>query len=175
MVRTLADCADERDDQVVNDIANFGWHVVHIEPTKDAPAWSFTIGLFHTFMHPEVLMFGLDHELSHRVINGICERIKAGNRMEAELEYPDILAKVRCIFKAVHRDWYKWVLGYARWFYESDEFPVLQCVWPDKQQHYPWEPAFKAEWVWAQPLLFHADPITARATGLLESLQDSAG
>jgi hypothetical protein len=73
----------------------------------------------------------------------------------------------------VDRIWYKWVLGYARLFYEGDEFPVWQCVWPDKQQHYPWESAFKADWAWLQPFLFHKDRLTARAVELVESLEQS--
>jgi hypothetical protein len=171
MVRTLDDCVNDHDDQVINDVAQHGWHVINITEDKGRPGWSFSIGLYHTFGHPEIVVFGLGTELGHRVINGIGERIKAGNRLEAEQEYADILANVRCMFKPVHRTWHKWVLGYARWFYEGDAFPVLQCMWPDKQQHYPWEPAFKAEWAWLQPFLFHEDPVVARAVELLDSLK----
>lgn len=173
MARTLADCVNERDEQVVTDVANFGWHVVNIMEENGLPGWSFSIGLFANYDHPEIVVFGLGVELGHRVINGLGERIKAGNRMEADHQYGEILANVECTFKPVQKKWYKWILGYARWYYDGNKFPVLQCIWPDKQQHYPWESKFKAEWVWAQPLLFHKDRVAARASELIESLSAS--
>ena len=123
--------------------------------------------------HPEIIVFGLGTDLGQRVINGIGDAIRAGNRFAAEQEYADILADVRCVFKPVERNWYKWVLGYARWYHKGDNFPVLQCVWPDEQQHYPWQPAFKAELAWLQPFLLHNDRVSARMVELIESMQGS--
>ncbi len=44
-------------------------------------------------------------------------------------------------------------LGYARWFYQSDSFPVLQCIWPDKQHRYPWHPDCHPKVKERQPVL----------------------
>ena len=173
MVRSFDDCLDERDRKVIEDVARVGWHVINIAAERGRPGWSFSIGLFQTFGQPEVVVFGLRSELGYRVINGIGVAIKAGRRFAVDGEYPDILADVRCLFKPVQRRWYEPFLGYARWYYEGDEFPVLQCIWPDKQQNYPWQPAFKAEWAWLQPFLFHENPVIARAADLLESLEES--
>jgi hypothetical protein len=174
MVRTLDDCTNDYDDEVINNIAERGWHVANVTNEK-GPGWSFSIGLYQTFGHPEIIVFGLGTELGHQVIDGLGHRIKAGNRIAAEHEYGDILANVRCIFKPVRRKWYEWLLGYARWYYEGDDFPVLQCLWPDKEQNYPWESAFKAEWAWVQPFLFHEDEVLARAAELVDSLKELNG
>ncbi len=171
MVRTLDDCSDEHDRQIIEDIHRCGWHVVIVEDGR--PGWSFSVGLFQTFRHPEVIVFGLGNDVGCEVINGIGAAIRAGNRFEAEQDYAEILANVRCTFKPVHQRWYQWVLGYACWYYKRDDFPVLQCLWPDKRQFYPWQPEFKAEWVWAQPLLFHEDRV-ARAVELLDSMEGLA-
>jgi hypothetical protein len=40
--------------------------------------------------------------------------------------------------------------GYARWFYEGDSFPMLQCVWPDGNHNYPWDAEYGAQ---TQPVL----------------------
>ncbi len=40
-----------------------------------------------------------------------------------------------------------------RWFYQGDEFPVLQCVWPDAGGRYPWHPQFVAGLEELQPVL----------------------
>lgn len=39
-------------------------------------------------------------------------------------------------------------------FYKNEPFPVLQCFWPDKEGHHPWDPACNADVVNLQPLLF---------------------
>ena len=68
--------------------------------------------------------------------------------------------------------WYDPFLGYARWFYQGDEFPVLQCIWPDKEQNYPWSPEFSRGLMWRQPLLFHTDIVKANAEELVRSLSE---
>ena len=35
-----------------------------------------------------------------------------------------------------------------------------------------WELAFNPNWIWAQPLLFHEEPDTARTVELLQSVED---
>ena len=32
--------------------------------------------------------------------------------------------------------------GYARWCCRGDDFPVLQCLWPDRRGHFPTDPGF---------------------------------
>ena len=40
-------------------------------------------------------------------------------------------------------------------FYDGDDFPALQLVWPDKENKWPWEIDFNHSWIWHQPLLEH--------------------
>jgi hypothetical protein len=79
---------------------------------------------------------------------------------------------VRCTFRPVQRRWYPPFLGYALWYHRGGEFPVLQCIWPDKKQHYPWGAEFKREWLWAQPLLYEPEPGPARVEELLRTMED---
>jgi hypothetical protein len=48
---------------------------------------------------------------------------------------------------------------------------VLQCLWPDRNSRYPWESEFNPNWLWAQPLLFHAKADQARTVELLKSME----
>src|SRR5947209_249261 len=43
---------------------------------------------------------------------------------------------------------------FARWFYEGDDFPALQCVWPDKAHQYPWHPDASEPFRQRQPVLY---------------------
>ncbi len=171
MVRSWTDDKlDDGDRKLLSDIDRIGWHVVMIPEENGEPGWSFSVGLFKSFRHPEIVVFGLPLELSGQVINGIGSDVQKGIAFEAGQEYGDILEGVLCTFRSVATRWYRPFLGYAAWYYEGLNFPVLQCIWPDKEQHYPWEPEFKQAWVWAEPLLFETEPEPARVVRLLESM-----
>ena len=171
MVRSLTDDnLDGSDRKLLSDIDRVGWHVVMILEEDGTPGWSFSVGLFETFKHPEVVVFGLPLELSGQVINGIGADIQKGKTFESGQEYPEILDGVLCTYRPVLRQWYRPFLGYAMWYYRGLEFPVLQCIWPDKQQHYPWQPEFKKAWLSAQPLLYELEPEAARVVRLLDAM-----
>jgi hypothetical protein len=52
----------------------------------------------------------------------------------------------------VARDQYREFVGYARWFYGGNNFDLLQCIWPDHSQRFPWHPDFPAALQTRQPL-----------------------
>jgi hypothetical protein len=164
-------CEGLDDEKVLADVEEYGWHVVKIVETNDAPGWAFSIGLYRKFNHPEVVVFGLTTELSHSLINTIGENVRAGKIFKIDAEYPDLIDAYNCIIKPVNSIWYKHFLGYANWFYKSENYPALQCIWPDRNGRYPGEPEFNPNWLWAQPLLFHEDPATARTVELLKSME----
>jgi hypothetical protein len=130
------------DAKVLSDIKRVGWHWVGVSPRQggDGPHWAFSIGLFHSFNHPEVIILGLPLSVCTQIVNVIGKQIQAGVRYEAGREYGDILQdSFRCAFGAFERAAYRDFVGYALWFYENDEFPLLQCFWPDKQHRLPWD------------------------------------
>ena len=45
-------------------------------------------------------------------------------------------------------------MGHAVWFYGEDNFPAVQCIYPDLENRFPWEPNFDASWRERQALLF---------------------
>jgi hypothetical protein len=173
VVRTLDDPdLDDADRKLLHDVAEVGWHFLVIPEEAGTPGWAFSVGLYHSFRHPEVVVFGLPLKLLGQVIGGIGTAVRGGKVFAAGQDYADILEGVRCAFRPVTPCWYRPFLGYARWFYQGDDFPVLQCLWPDKQQHFPWEPKFKKAWLSAQPLLYESDMVAARAVELMRSTGD---
>ncbi|MFL5577733.1 MAG: DUF4262 domain-containing protein [Gemmatimonadaceae bacterium] len=44
-------------------------------------------------------------------------------------------------------------VGFARWFYGGDDFPVLQVVYPDRTGRYPWEDGVAEGFRAVQPVL----------------------
>lgn len=152
MVRTKGDDASEQ--RVIDDVKRHGWHVVGIEDDAEGPGFAYSIGLQHSLNHPEIIIFGLkDAKTMMQIINVIGDEVRKGERFEDWHESDQVLDGYSCIFRTVPAGTYPEYLGYALWFYRPDSFPVLQCVWPDKQHRYPWHPDYPPELRQRQPIL----------------------
>ena len=130
------------DAKVLSDIKRVGWHTLGVSQSQgeDGPHWAFSIGLYYSFNHPEVIVLGLPIIACMEIVSVVGKQIGAGLRYKAQREYADILQDpFRCTFRSFDRDAYRDFVGYALWFYENDDFPLLQCFWPDKQHRLPWD------------------------------------
>jgi len=165
--------ADDADRRLLADIQDCGVHVVYVPPEVGTPGWAFSIGLFRSHRSPEVIVFGLPQDVSLFVVNELASRA-ATAPLVAEQLYDGLLDAHPCILKPVQAVWHRTFVGYATWYYRQRQFPLLQCVWPDHAHLFPWDPGFRASWLWAQPLLFHGEPVPARAEALLRSMGRSS-
>lgn len=164
-------CEGIDDEKLLADVKEYGWHVVKILEKDDTPGWAFSVGLYKNFAHPEIVVFGLDGDLMHYIINVIGDDVREGKTFEIDGLYPDLIDSYSCTFKPVNQTWYYDFLGYANWFYQNQNYSVLQCIWPDTNGRFPWEPEFTEHWLWAQPLLFRHEPESARTADLLRSME----
>src|SRR5437016_3632119 len=128
---------DDRDRKLLGDIERVGWTVIGVLADEEGPGFSYSVGLFHTLGHPELLLMGLRPQTAHQLINSIGGMARDGERFEAGKRYEGIAAGFPLVFVEMERRYYKEYLGYAGWFYRGPDFPVLQCVWPDKQGVFP--------------------------------------
>jgi hypothetical protein len=140
--------------RVFDDVAKFGWHVVGVLPGADgAPEYSFSVGFYETYEHPELVIFGLPMESAHKIIGSCLERINEGAGFEAGQVRDDILKNHAIAVLAVDGTFYRDYLGTAIGFYDSLEFPALQLVWPDKSNRFPWEPEYDSSYTGMQIIL----------------------
>jgi hypothetical protein len=139
----LPTAKDDQDRKLLGDIARFGWHMVGIKADDEGQGFAYSVGLCHSFQHPEILVIGLDTDVMFRMINSIGGAVRGEKRFEHLLEYGDVLDGFNVAFRRVEPRYYKAYVGYALWFYRRGDFPLLQCVWPDSQQRYPWHPEFQ--------------------------------
>ncbi len=144
------------DQKFLSNIGAHGWVVTKVFQSagEAGPEFAYSAGLFHSYRHPEIIIFGLGLDIMHKLINNIGDSVKTGTRFEPGNEYQDIFARCGCQFRPVDTSHYKSYLGWAIWFYNGEPFPVLQCFWPDQEGHYPWDPACSPGVVSLQPLLF---------------------
>lgn len=156
--------------KIVHDVNVFGWHVMQVLPGQAHPGWSYSIGLYRNFHHPEVVVFGLGPDTMHAVINIVGRAARAGRSFGDGDVSEELLVRYACTFRFVDSVWYPHLLGFATWFYDSGTFPVLQVFWPDQESRYPWQPGFSARLRDQQPLLFNSDVIAARAQALAQAV-----
>jgi hypothetical protein len=153
MKRDLPRAEDDSDRKLLADIERVGWHIVGIDADEKGPGYAFSVGLFHSFEHAEIIMFGLPHETAARIINIIGIQVQGGTRFSANDQSRDVAEGLPVAFKMVPRDSYREYIGYALWFYRSLEFPVLQCVWPDKSGLFAWQDGYDHRFDRLQPIL----------------------
>lgn len=154
MVQTRA--TDEDEQQLLDDVAEHGWHLIAVAADESGPAFVYSVGFFHTLGHPEVILFGLDSiQAMGQIVNSIGDLIREGHRFEDGTETDRLLEGYACRFRQVPNDVYPDYLGYAMWFYRPDAFPAVQCFWPDRAGLFPWEPGCAASTRERQPILAH--------------------
>jgi hypothetical protein len=145
--------ADEHDRKLLADVERVGWHVIGVEEDEKGPGFAYSIGMHRSLDHAEIILVGLNVPVMHRLINIIGEQIRSGCRFEHLDESGDVLEAYNVCFRRVGKRHYPGYLGYARWYYQGDDFPVLQCVWPDSQHRYPWHPGAWRGFTRRQPVL----------------------
>jgi hypothetical protein len=120
------DNSDPSDQKFLSQIETYGWNVTNVfrREGEIGPDWSYSTGLFHSFQHPEIVIFGLELDNMQKIVNTIGSAIKGGARFESGNEYQDILARCGCQFRTVDASRYKDYLGWAIWFYNGEQFPV---------------------------------------------------
>jgi hypothetical protein len=150
--RPLPDPADDHDRRILDVIRTHGWAVTGILAEDDYPTYSFTVGLLHTFGHPELVVAGLSIDTARDLLNAVGEGVRSGNRIVPGERYPEYgsapLAAV-----AVDPRYVREYLGYACWANRGTDFPAVQLVWPAKAGPFPWEAGYPTDLFAVQPVL----------------------
>lgn len=151
MPRTKA--SDPADQRLLDDVARYGWHCMHIMGEGDHQPFSYTVGLFQTYAHPELIIYGLRREVAHAVFSTIADAAAQGRPIDLNLPTEDLLEGYSCVFVEVPESNYRDHVGFALWYYEGNAFPVVQVVWPSRNQLFPWHPDATDAFRRAQPVL----------------------
>lgn len=145
------------DAKVLREIHTDGWQITGVlaREQNKGPDFAYSIGLFHSFGHPEIILFGLPIDVCMRAVNVMGIDIRKGMHFLPGGTYNRILSPPHlCSFREVDRRHYQDHVGYALWFYETDPFPLMQCFWSDEDGHFPWDPECRPYVREGQPLLF---------------------
>jgi hypothetical protein len=148
-------CAE--DERTIGHIEEFGCSVVSVKRTNYSLGWSYTIGIFDTCAKPELITVGLPPEAAHFALNEAAKLMRAGADL-AKGRHRDLVGEVECMFRPVDPKWIEQLMGWAIWYYDGAEFPVLQAVYPDLENRFPEDNGFDKEF--EQPLMQPTAPMT---------------
>ena len=149
---------DEQEARTVSHIEETGCSVLHIKDGgEDRPQWSYTVGVYDTCGQPEIISIGLAEKTGHILLNTAARALRAGTDLSVGRQR-EMVGEVECEFRPVDPKWTKHLMGSANWYYGGDEFPVLQAVYPDRENRFPKDPDFNT--YFQQPLLQPDAPMT---------------
>jgi hypothetical protein len=143
----------EAEKQILNDVEKHGFHVALFNGDGYSPSFAYTIGLFKSYGYPELICFGLSHDLMHSMFWTAKALFDTQPTPDHTSGHADFLEGYDVRLQPVDKVRYRDYFGYGGWFYDSWNFPALQIVWPDKEAHFPWEADFNPDWKFKQPLL----------------------
>lgn len=139
------------------DIERVGWAAIGVMPTKDDPIdpFTYTIGLWRGFDHPELIITGMRHETAHALLTDFVERIEKGESFEASRDYPETIRGRNTMYTASFRQLSQGHrsenMRAAAWWNGQEDFPALQLVWPDPTGKFPWDEGYDKQFI--QPVL----------------------
>ncbi|MGF6888572.1 hypothetical protein ABIA39_007907 [Nocardia sp. GAS34] len=143
------------DQRVVDNVGMRGWGVIGI-PASDADGpWAFTVGLWHSYRVPEVAMFGMSPEKAMAMLNLVGDQVVDGARLEAGQRLDNVLTDdYQVTLRPIAESWRRPFFGTAiRYYRATPEWPVLQCVWPDRAHRFPGDAGCAPEFEQIQPRL----------------------
>ncbi len=146
---------DAAEQKICADVVTYHCHIITIPEDSRGPTYSFSIGLFWNFQHPEIIIFGLSQKTAGVVINEIRAKVESGGNFQAGETTGEFFTEGKAVFISVDAKAYRDFLGSAQWFYRclDDKFPVLQLVWADKLGKFPWEEGHDLQAARLQPIL----------------------
>ena len=126
---------------VVEHIEQYGWHLVLVKGDAQRAPFAYTIGLFQSYEHPEVVISGLNADLDVMkiILNNVGHVVREGGSYLANSRADDILEGYTCWFIPVPRPQHEHVVGQALRHYGDQSFPLLQLIWPSPSGFYPWD------------------------------------
>lgn len=128
---------DER--KALDDIEQYGCHILHVMEEGKSPPFSYTVGVQRTSNAPELMVIGLKQPIAHFVLNDYNRRVREGERFSDGQYASGFLEGFDCLFCEVDRANYREYLGWALWLYGGEEFDTFQFVYPNTSGVWPWQ------------------------------------
>jgi len=145
--------SDQYSNKLTDDIVKYGFGVIMVPQTNYLPSFAYTVGLWKSYKHPELISLGLPIDILHTMLNTVVFEVIKKKRIEIGRNYHDILEKYPVQFLTVDKRNIPDYFGQAINYYQTVDFPALQLIWPDDKGIFPYESDFREDLIYLQPLL----------------------
>lgn len=136
-------------------IGTHGWTVINV---MDSPTFAYTVGLTETFNHPELIMFGLEPQNMHHLLNNAAAIVRAKGRIEPYTVLDAIIEGYSCYSLPVDAAARAGYLNVAFELYGSENVSAIQIVWPDAAGLFPFQQECDADTVLFQTIIGRITP-----------------
>ena len=129
---------------IADNIREHGWHCLHVFPTnEEQERFSYSIGFTESFDSPEVLLFGLEHEKAHALLNECAYLFRNGHKITPDAADQNVLSgDYSVVFKLVRPEFFGEYLGTALRYYQDKSFSAAVMFIPDREHHFPWQSGY---------------------------------
>ncbi|HEY7123481.1 MAG TPA: DUF4262 domain-containing protein [Ktedonobacterales bacterium] len=131
-------------------------------PTQERPGvpFAYSVGIPTTVPGAtELIILGLYPNTGAQIINSVVARLKQGETFADGQQVKGLVKGLALAFRTVTRQHYDDYVGAAQTYHQSrNEWLLLQIVWPDTKDRFPWQDGFEERFKDKQPLLFQEEP-----------------
>lgn len=120
----------------VEAVSRHGWSALWVARSLD---FAHTVGVYHTFGQPELVIFGLQGADMASWLNTAVELGRDKGWPGVEEPFDGVIEGFDTQLREVHPSWYRALFGTALSFYRGVAVPVRQLVWPDRRGRWPWD------------------------------------
>ena len=120
----------------VETVRRHGWVSLWVAGSLD---FAYTVGLWHTFGEPEVVMFGLEGEGMQTWLNTCVELGRDKGWPPPDEPFHGVIDGFETQLRDVDPSWHPALFGTAIGFYRGATVPVRQLIWPDRNGLWPWD------------------------------------
>jgi len=145
---------DASDQKLLEIVERHGWHVTLVEDDGRSPGFAYSTGIYARTRHPEVIVIGLPSDLGHFLVNEYGSACLRGTPPALWIPHEDYLEGNAVVFIEVTAPIGDKYATWTRWFYDGDDVPYVQLVFPDSETGaFPWEPGYREGMRHEQPML----------------------
>jgi len=137
---------DERDDlggggetilaSARRNIAIHGYSITYVFGDEVDVPFCYSVGLWETWSHPELLLYGLSWDDTATVMGALSRQIRDGRRF-ADGEIDEEMFDRKIAFVNVAPGRYEGRIPVTIMYYEGFDFPLLQVITPDEGGRFP--------------------------------------
>jgi hypothetical protein len=145
------------DDEFAEDVRRHGWATPCISDVH--PPFRYTIGLMHTWNHPELIVFGLAPDGSYALLSGLVGHVRLGMTFTdpgirtLSIGGDDHRVGFRSVDPTQHECYFGFAMGFLTNIDRIGELEAMQAFWPDREGKFPFDAGCNLGVYQAQPRL----------------------